>query len=89
MEEFGKAVKLHCIIQQVLCAKHLQYEHVIKPVIKTINYIYSRAWCHCQFQQFVSEIHVEYGDVVYYIDVAQSGFCTVALLLLGSKSLSF
>ena len=40
VEEGGKAVKLHCIIhQQVLCAKHLKYDHVMKPVIKTINYI--------------------------------------------------
>lgn len=29
-EEGGKAIKLHCIIhQQVLCAKHLKYDHVI------------------------------------------------------------
>lgn len=34
-EEGGKAVKLHCIIhQQVLCAKHLRYEHIMEPVIK-------------------------------------------------------
>lgn len=69
-EEGGNAVKLHCIIhQQVLCAKHLQYEHVMKPVIKTINFIRSRALCHHQFQQFLSEIHAEYGDVVYHTDV--------------------
>lgn len=69
-EEGGKAVKLHCIIhQQVLCAKHLQYEHVMGPVIKSINYIRSRALCHRQFQQFLSEIHAEYGDVVYHNDV--------------------
>lgn len=69
-EEEGKAVKLYCIIhQQVLCAKHLRYEHVMKPVMKTSNYIRSRALCHHQFQQFLSEIHVEYGDVDYYTDV--------------------
>ncbi|XP_027140791.1 general transcription factor II-I repeat domain-containing protein 2 [Larimichthys crocea] len=84
-EKGGNAVKLHCIIhQQVLCAKHLQYKHVMKPVIKTINFIRSRALCHHQFQQFLSEIHAEYGDVVYHTDyhtMAQSRFCTVALLL--------
>lgn len=69
-EEGGQAVKLHCIIhQQVLCAKHLQYEHVMKPVIKAINYIRSRALSHRQFQQFLSEVHAEYGDVVYFTDV--------------------
>ena len=37
-EEGGKAVKLRCIIhQQVLCAKYLQYEHIMKPVVKAIN----------------------------------------------------
>lgn len=36
IEEGGKAIKLHCIIhQQVLCAKHLKYDHVMKPVVKT------------------------------------------------------
>ncbi|KAF7243378.1 General transcription factor II-I repeat domain-containing protein 2 [Varanus komodoensis] len=38
-EEGGKAIKLHCIIhQQVLCAKHLKYDHVMKLVMKAINY---------------------------------------------------
>lgn len=69
-EEGGKAVKRHCIIhQQVLCAKHLQYEHVMKLVITTSNDIRSRALCQHQFQPFPSEIHVHYGDVVYYTDV--------------------
>ena len=68
-KEWGKAVKLHCIIhQQVLCAKYLQYDHIIKPVVKAIN-ICSRPLCHHQFQQFLNEIDAEYGDVVYYTDV--------------------
>ncbi|KAF7247962.1 Cartilage-associated protein [Varanus komodoensis] len=63
----GKAIKLHCIIhQQVLCAKHLKYDHVMKPVMKSINYICSKALCHCQFQQFLLDIQAEYGDVVYH-----------------------
>lgn len=62
----GKAIKLHCIIhQQILCAKHLKYDHVMKPVIKAINYIRSKALCHRQFQQF----QAEYGDVVYHNNV--------------------
>ena len=69
-EEGGKAIKLHCIIhQQVLCAKHLKYDHVMKLVIKAINYIRSRALCHHQFQQFLLDIQDEYGDVVYHNDV--------------------
>ncbi|XP_053505708.1 general transcription factor II-I repeat domain-containing protein 2A isoform X1 [Ictalurus furcatus] len=69
-EEGGKAIKLHCIIhQQVLCAKHLKYDHAMKPVIKAINYIRSKALCHRQFQQFLLDIQAEYGDVVYHNDV--------------------
>ena len=41
----------------------------MKPVLKAINYIRSRALFHCQFQQFLKEIDAEYGDVVYYTDV--------------------
>ena len=56
-EEGGKAIKLHCIIhQQVLCAKHLRCDHVIKPVIKAINSIRSKALFHRQFQQFLHDI---------------------------------
>ena len=69
-EEAGKAIKLHCIIhQQVLCAKHLRCDHVIKPVIKAINSIRSKALFHRQFQQFLLDIQGEYGDVVYHNDV--------------------
>ena len=86
-EEGGKSVKLCCIIhQQVLCAKHLQYEHIMKPVVKAINYIRSRALCHRQFQQFLEEIDAEYGDVVYYTDVR---WLSRGSALLGSTLASF
>ena len=66
-EEGGKAIKLHCIIhQQVLCTKYLKYDHILKPVIKAINYIRSRALCHRQFQQLQLDIQAEYRDVVYH-----------------------
>uniref|UniRef100_A0A3P9MHA2 SPIN-DOC-like zinc-finger domain-containing protein n=1 Tax=Oryzias latipes TaxID=8090 RepID=A0A3P9MHA2_ORYLA len=69
-EDGGKAIKLHCIIhQEVLCAKHLKYEHVMKPVITAINSIRSKARCHHQFQQYLLDIQAEYGDVVYHSDV--------------------
>ena len=41
----------------------------MKPVVKAITYIRSRALCHHQFQQFLKEIDAEYGDVVYYTEV--------------------
>ncbi|KAK7886513.1 hypothetical protein WMY93_026134 [Mugilogobius chulae] len=69
-ENGGDAIKLHCIIhQQVLCAKHLKFDHVMKPVIKTINTIRSKALYHRQFQQFLHDIQAEYGDVLYHTDV--------------------
>ncbi|GAA6095214.1 general transcription factor II-I repeat domain-containing protein 2-like [Tachysurus ichikawai] len=37
-------------------------------VIKTINYIRTKALCHRQFQQFLLDIQAEYGDVVYHND---------------------
>ncbi|XP_068107468.1 general transcription factor II-I repeat domain-containing protein 2-like [Hyperolius riggenbachi] len=70
IEEGGKAIKLHCIIhQQVLCAKYLKYDHVMKPVVKTINFIRAKALYHRQFKQFLLDIHAEYEDVLYHNDV--------------------
>ena len=34
------------IHQQVLCAKHLPFAHVIKPVTKAINFVRFKALCH-------------------------------------------
>lgn len=46
----------------------------MKPGIKAINYIHSKALDHRQFQQFLIDIHAEYymiwiWDVVYHNDV--------------------
>jgi len=69
-EEGGNAIKLHCIIhQQALCAKHLKFDPVMKPVVKAINSIRSKALYHRQFQQFLLDIQAEYGDVIYHNDV--------------------
>ena len=68
--EEGNAVKLHCTIhQQVLCAKHLPFDHVIKPVTKAINFLRSKALCHRKFQHFLHDIEVEYGDVLNHNNV--------------------
>ncbi|XP_068110957.1 general transcription factor II-I repeat domain-containing protein 2-like [Hyperolius riggenbachi] len=70
IEEGGEAIKLHCIIhQQVLCAKYFKYDHVMKPVVKTINFIRAKALYHRQFKQFLLDIHAEYEDVLYHNDV--------------------
>lgn len=86
-EEGGKAIKLHYIIHhQVLCAKDLKYDHVMKPVLRAINYIRSKALCHRQFQQFLLNIQAEYGDVVYHNDVRWLSLHCNAFTLLGRKS---
>ncbi|CAM1292725.1 Uncharacterised protein r2_g183 [Pycnogonum litorale] len=69
-EEASNAIKLHCIIhKQDLCAKHLKFDDVMKPVAKAINSIRSKALTHRQFQQFLRDIQAEYGDVIYHNDV--------------------
>ncbi|KAK2816816.1 hypothetical protein Q5P01_025007 [Channa striata] len=72
-EEGSNAIKLLCIIHQLgrepLCAKHLKFDHVMKPVVKAINSISSKSLHHQQFQQFLLNIQAEYGDVTYHSDV--------------------
>lgn len=69
-EQGDNAVKPHCLThQQVLCAKCLKFDHVVSPVVKAINFIRAKALYHCQFQQFLSDIEAQYGDVIYHNDV--------------------
>lgn len=66
----GNAIKLHCIIyQQAVCAKHLKFDHVMKPVVNAINSIRSKAPHHRWFQQFLLDIQAEFRDVIYHNDV--------------------
>ena len=60
----------HCIIhQQNLCAKSVKFDHVMKKVVSTINFIKSRALNHRQFQQFLKDVEAECGDLIYYCEV--------------------
>ncbi|XP_073670885.1 general transcription factor II-I repeat domain-containing protein 2 [Paramisgurnus dabryanus] len=69
-EQGGNAIKLHGLIhQQVLCAKCLKFDHVVSPLVKAINFIRAKALYHRQFQQFLSDIEAQYGDVIYHNDV--------------------
>lgn len=62
--------QFHCIIhQQNLCGKELNFEHVMKVVVSTVNFIKSRALHHRQFKQFLDEIEAQYGDVVFFTEV--------------------
>ena len=61
---------LHCIIhQQNLCGKQLNLEHVIKVVVKSVNFIRSHALNHRSFKEFLNEIESEHNDLVYHSEV--------------------
>ena len=61
----------HCIIhQQNLCAKSVKFDHVMKKVVSTINFIKSRALNHRQFQQFLEDVEAECG---FFITVRCDG----------------
>jgi len=69
-EEGGNAIKLQCIIhQQALCAKHPKCHHVMKPLVKAINSIGSKAPHHHQLQRLLLDTQPEYGDVIHHNDV--------------------
>ena len=59
----------HCIIhQQNLCAKSVKFDHFMKKVVSTNNFIKSRALNHRQFQ-FLEDVEAECGDLIYYCEV--------------------
>ena len=61
---------LHCIIyQEALCKSVLQLNHVVKAVVKLINYIKGRGLHHCQFIKFLEEIDSNHQDLLYYSHV--------------------
>ncbi|KAL3851914.1 hypothetical protein ACJMK2_015609 [Sinanodonta woodiana] len=61
---------LHCIIhQQNLCGKQLNLEHVMKVVIKSVNFIRSHVLNHRSFKEFLNEIESEHNDLVYHSEV--------------------
>ena len=63
-------LKVHCIIhQEALCAKHVPMNEVMQTVIKTVNFICSRAVNHRQFQQLLQEMDSEYGDLLFFSEV--------------------
>lgn len=63
-------IQLHCIIhQQALCSKVLRWLNVMGVVVSSVNYIRSHGLNHRQFQQYLSEVEAEYGDVLYHTEV--------------------
>ncbi|XP_049748425.1 general transcription factor II-I repeat domain-containing protein 2B-like isoform X1 [Elephas maximus indicus] len=61
---------IHCIIhQEMFCTKRLKLEHVMDVVISTVNWIRSRGSNHRQFSALLSELDVQYGNLLYYTKV--------------------
>lgn len=60
--------KLGC--RENLCAKCISMDHIMKAVVKVINYVCSRGIIHRQFQEFLVELNSEFEDVGYYLQVS-------------------
>lgn len=70
LQGYGDIIPAHCIIhQENLCAKTLNIPDVMAFVVKTINFIKARGLNHRQFQQMLTEMEAEYGDLLYYCEV--------------------
>ncbi|XP_078140529.1 general transcription factor II-I repeat domain-containing protein 2B-like [Centroberyx gerrardi] len=63
---------LHCIIhQEALCAKHLNFKHVMDVVTKVTNLIRggNRSLNHRKFMAFLEEVDAAYGDLQLHTDI--------------------
>ena len=68
--DFPKILNYHCIIhQQAICAKVLDFGHVMGPVVKIINSIRAKAKQHRSFKLFLQECAAEHGDLLLHTDV--------------------
>lgn len=66
-EGYTKPIVLQCIIhQQALCAKYLNMDIVLEPVIATVNFIRSNGLNHRQFRKFLEEMGSEHNDLPYH-----------------------
>ena len=60
----------HCIIpQEVLCAKTLGLENVMKLIVDAVNFIRAKGINHREFKHVLKELDLEYGDVLYFTAV--------------------
>ena len=57
----GQPMQFHYIIhQQALCAKVLNWRHVMSVVVSNVNFIKNHALIHRQFQTFLANLDGEY-----------------------------
>jgi hypothetical protein len=60
----------HCFLHlENLCAQVLNMSHVMTVVVKVINSIKNSSLKHRQFQEYLSELECEYGDLIYYTKI--------------------
>ncbi|XP_056138883.1 general transcription factor II-I repeat domain-containing protein 2-like [Lampris incognitus] len=68
--DFPKFLNYHCIIQQqAICAKVMEFGHVMAPVVKIINSIRAKAKQHRSFKLLLEECSAEYGDLLLHTEV--------------------
>jgi hypothetical protein len=68
--DFEIPMNFHYIIhQETLSCKVLACQKVMSVVISSINFIRKNSLGHRQFQHFLAEIELEYGDVIYFTEV--------------------
>ncbi|XP_070809997.1 protein FAM200C-like [Pituophis catenifer annectens] len=69
-ETFPKFISYHCIIhQEALCAKVLQFKHVMDVVTKIINSIRGVSLQHRLFKALLKDVDAEYGDLILHTEV--------------------
>lgn len=67
---FLQFINYHCIIhQQVLCSKVINYEHIMKVIVKIINSIHARPLQQRLFKAFLDEVNAQYGGFLLYTEV--------------------
>ncbi|XP_069498920.1 general transcription factor II-I repeat domain-containing protein 2-like [Ambystoma mexicanum] len=67
---YSHPIAIHCLIhQQALCSKSLKFDSVMTIVVSCVNFIRAHALKHRQFQEFLSELNADYGDVLYHTKV--------------------
>lgn len=52
-----------------MVSKNLGFEHAMKVVVSTINFIKSRGFNHRQFKTFLEDIESTYGDLIFHTEV--------------------
>lgn len=69
-KECSDLITIHCILhQENLCAKIISMEHVMKVVVKVVNFLRAGALNHRQFREFLSDMDSQYDDVIYFTQV--------------------